>query len=235
MSEPSYPVGLVVEVAYPMFSVTLHLEAIDRIRFVIADGPFAREETVETQVVDLGNNLFAVSWQEADRATVVNVQNFDAGIVNSYATLPDGTLLRNEGKMTVRRNAGAIGDHSPHRNKALVIDAMTSLFQRHDAGSVERLYAADYRQHNPMIPQGREALRAIVENLDKSVFYEPGIVLAQGDMVAIHGRIRGWAPAPQIVVDLFRIQDGKLAEHWDVLQQEVGSASGAMFDPAEGK
>ncbi|WP_088345282.1 MULTISPECIES: nuclear transport factor 2 family protein [Rhodomicrobium] len=230
-----YPVGLVVDVSHPMFGVTLHLEAADRIRFVIADGPYAREEVVETQVVDLGNNIFAVSWQEADRATVVNVQDFDAGIVHSYATLPDGTLLRNTGTMTVREKADAISDHAPRRNKALVVEAMTALFQRHDAGSVERFYASDYRQHNPMIPQGREALRTIVENLDKSVFYEPGIVVAQADMVAIHGRIRGWAPEPQIVVDLFRIRHGKLAEHWDVLQREVVSASDPMFAPAEGK
>jgi predicted SnoaL-like aldol condensation-catalyzing enzyme len=228
-----YPVGLVVDVSYPMFDVRLHLEAINRIRFAIAEGPYAREETVETQVVDLGSNLFAVSWQEANGATVVNVQDFDAGTVHSYATLSDKTLLRNEGKMTFRKNADAISDDSPRRNEALVIEAMKALFQRHDAGSVERLYAADYRQHNPMIPQGREALRMIVANLDKSVFYEPGIVVAQRDMVAIHGRIRGWASEPQIVIDLFRIKGGKLAEHWDVLQPEVGNAPVPMFDPAE--
>lgn len=38
--------------------------------------------------------------------------------------------------------------------------------------------------------------------------YEPGLVVAEGDFVAIHGRIRGWAEAPQGVVDLFRIEDG---------------------------
>ena len=64
MHSVPYPVGLVVDVSYPVFTVTLHLEAINRIRFVIADGPFAREETVTTEVVDLGNNSFVVSWQE---------------------------------------------------------------------------------------------------------------------------------------------------------------------------
>jgi predicted SnoaL-like aldol condensation-catalyzing enzyme len=230
-----YPVGLVVDVTYPMFQVTLHLEAIDRIRFVIDRGPFAREETVETQVVDLGNNLFAVSWQEADRATVVNVQDFDAGIVNSYATLPDGTLLRNRGQMTFRERPEAIGDHSPRRNAALVVEAMVALFQRHDADAIERLYAVDYRQHNPGMPGGRDTLRKVVESLDASVFYEPGMVVAQADRVAIHGRIRGWGPEPQVVVDLFRVRGGRLAEHWDVLQPEAASVSSPMFDPNEGK
>ena len=125
------------------------------------------------------------------------------------------------------------------RNKALVLDAMTSLFQRHDPDAVERLYASDYVQHNPDIPQGREALAKLVAQLPSAVFYEPGLIVAEGDFVAIHGRIRGWAPKTQIVVDIFRIQDGRLAEHWDVLQDEApaeASSSGlAMFAADEGE
>lgn len=122
-------------------------------------------------------------------------------------------------------------------NKALVLEAMTSLFQHHDPYAVERLYAPDYIQHNADIPQGREALAGLVAQLPPEVFYEPGLIVAEGDFVAIHGRIRGWAPKTQIVVDIFRIEDGRLAEHWDVLQDEVPeetSGSGlAMFSPDE--
>ena len=123
------------------------------------------------------------------------------------------------------------------RNKALVLEAMTALFQRKDPLAVDRLYAADYVQHNPDIPQGRAALAKLVAQLPSAVFYEPGMIIAEGDYVAIHGRIQGWAPKPQVVVDIFRIQDGRLAEHWDVLQDEVAvgaSSSGiAMFAPNE--
>lgn len=122
-------------------------------------------------------------------------------------------------------------------NKALVLEAMTALFQRHDASAVERLYALDYIQHNPGIPQGRDALAKLVEGLPSTVYYEPGLIIAEGDFVAIHGRIRGWAPNPQIAIDIFRIADGRLAEHWDVLQDEApaeGATSGlAMFSPDE--
>jgi len=114
---------------------------------------------------------------------------------------------------------------------------MTSLFQRRDASAVERLYAPNYIQHNPGIPQGREALAALVPGLPNSIYYEPGLIVAEGDFVAIHGRIRGWAAKPQVVVDLFRIEGGQLAEHWDVLQDEVPAAAAvaglAMFDPDE--
>ncbi|KAA0697017.1 nuclear transport factor 2 family protein [Halopseudomonas laoshanensis] len=139
------------------------------------------------------------------------------------------------GSLTVKGPADLITDERPHRNKALVLEAMTSLFQRHDVSAVERLYAADYIQHNPTIPQGREALQALVASLSPDVYYEPGRMIAEGDYVAIHGRIRGWAEAPQIVVDIFRVDGGKLAEHWDVLQEEVLAAEAAgqvsMFEP----
>lgn len=124
-------------------------------------------------------------------------------------------------------------------NKALVLEAMTALFQRHDPLAVKRLYAPDYIQHNPGIPQGRKALAKLVAQLPPAVFYEPGLIIAEGDFVAIHGRIRGWAPEAQIAVDIFRIEDGLLAEHWDVLQDEapveVSKAGLAMFSPDEGE
>lgn len=123
------------------------------------------------------------------------------------------------------------------RNKALVLEAMTSLFQRKDPLAVERLYAAGYIQHNPTIPQGSEALAKLVAQLPSAVFYEPGLMIAEGDYVAIHGRIRGWAANPQVVVDIFRIENGRLAEHWDVLQDETpveaAKAGIAMFSPDE--
>lgn len=63
-------------------------------------------------------------------------------------------------------------------------------------------------------------------------------MVAEGNFVAIHGRIRGWADVPQVVVDLFRIEGGKLAEHWDVLQNDVPATAtiggASMFDPDEG-
>lgn len=120
-------------------------------------------------------------------------------------------------------------------NRALVLEAMTALFQRKDAAAVERLYAINYIQHNPGIPQGREALAQLVAQLPADVYYEPGLVIAEGAYVAIHGRIRGWAAKPQIVVDIFRVENGRLAEHWDVLQDEVArrEPGTAMFSPGK--
>jgi predicted SnoaL-like aldol condensation-catalyzing enzyme len=237
MALDRFPVGLEMHVSYPGFEVHLRLLSVERLEFEIKEGPLARVETVDIQVQSLGNSLFAVSWQEKHGATVTNVQDFDRGVIHSFATLPDGQFLRMTGRLAITRPADRMADDRPHRNRALVLDAMTSLFQRHDASAVDRLYVDDYIQHNPNIPQGRDALRRVVETLSPSVHYEPGLIIAEGDLVAIHGRIRGWAEVPQIVIDIFRIEGGKLAEHWDVLQNEVPVASGAaglsMFDPEE--
>lgn len=237
MSLHRFPVGLEMNVSYPDFQVSLTLLSVTQLRFEIKEGPFARTEIVDIQVVPLGNSIFVLSWQEKDGATVTNVQDYDRGLIYSCATLPGSQFLRMTGTFAITRTADSASDDRPQRNKALVLDAMTSLFQRHDATAVERLYASDYIQHNPEIPQGRDALQVLVADLSPAVCYEPGLIVAEGDLVAIHGRIRGWADTPQVVVDLFRIEGGRLAEHWDVLQNEVPATDAlggvSMFDPGE--
>lgn len=237
MTTDLFPVGQEMDVSYPNFAVSLTLMSSKQLKFEIKEGPFARTEIVDIEVRSLGNSVFAVSWQEKDGATVTNIHDFDHGIVHSFATLPDMQFLRMTGTIDITRPADRVADDRPHRNRALVLEAMTSLFQRHDASAVDRLYTEDYIQHNPNIPQGRTALRDIVGFLSPAVCYEPGLMIAEGDLVAIHGRIRGWAEAPQIAIDIFRVEGGRLAEHWDVLQNEVPAAAGvaslAMFDPDE--
>ena len=238
MSPERFPVGLEIDVSYPNFRVSLTLLSTTQLRFQIKDGPFAHTEVVDIHVVPLGNSLFAVSWQEKDGATVTNVQDYDRGLIHSHATLADGQFLRMSGTFVVTQPAARVLDDRPQHNKALAREAMIALFQRRDASAVERFYAPNYVQHNPNIPQGRDALRDLVANLTDAVYYEPGIIVAEGDFVALHGRIRGWADVPQVVIDLFRVENGKLAEHWDVLQNEVPLTAAlggmSMFNPDEG-
>ena len=78
---------------------------------------------------------------------------------------------------------------------------------------------------------GTEGLRG---PLPEGFKYEIGAVAGEGDMVFVHGRYTGFAPVPLVAVDIFRVVDGKLAEHWDVLQaEEQQTASGRpMFEPS---
>jgi predicted SnoaL-like aldol condensation-catalyzing enzyme len=90
-------------------------------------------------------------------------------------------------------------------------------FRRTDPTVIDRLFSADYRQHNPQIPNGPAAIKALLENLSRDFRYEPGLVMAEGDYVSIHGRYIGWEPKRMIAVDIFRVANGKIAEHWDVM------------------
>ena len=107
-------------------------------------------------------------------------------------------------------------------NKKLVSDAMHELFIAKDAEKAVRLYfGSPYLQHNPMIADGADDLPAVVKSLPENFRYEPGIIVADGDIVMIHGRYTGWGPKPLVTVDIFRVKDGKLVEHWDVMQEDV--------------
>lgn len=114
-----------------------------------------------------------------------------------------------------------------------VVTAITELFIDRDLTAIDRYWAEDYIQRNPMFPSGRAVIREAFANLPPAFKYEIGMVIAEGDLVAIHGRYSGLGPKPLIAVDIFRVEDGKIAEHWDVLQEEVlETASGnPMFEP----
>ena len=114
--------------------------------------------------------------------------------------------------------AGPVQDE----NKKLVRDAMHELFVTRDAAKAVRLYfGTPYLQHNPMIPDGAEDLPKVVASLPANFKYEPGVIVADDDLVMIHGLYTGWGPKPLVTVDIFRVKDGKLVEHWDVMQENV--------------
>ena len=117
--------------------------------------------------------------------------------------------------------------NSTDANKALVLAGIKGVFIDRDPAVLDRLFSEDYRQHNPQIPNGTAAIKGLLEKLPADFKYEPGLVLAEGDYVAIHGRYVGWGPKPMVAVDLFRVANGRIAEHWDVLQEEVPAAQSA--------
>lgn len=112
-------------------------------------------------------------------------------------------------------------------NKALVLAAITGVFVDRDPSVLDRLFSQDYQQHNPQIPNGTAAIRSVMANLAKDFRYEAGFVAAEGDIVMVHGRYTGWGPKPMVAVDIFRVVDGKVAEHWDVMQEEIPAAQSA--------
>jgi predicted SnoaL-like aldol condensation-catalyzing enzyme len=112
-------------------------------------------------------------------------------------------------------------------NKALVLAGIKGVFIDRDPTVLDRLFSDNYRQHNPQIPNGIAAIKALLGKLPPDFKYEPGLVLADRDYVTIHGRYLGGGPKPMVVVDIFRVANGKIAEHWDVMQEEVPAAQSA--------
>jgi predicted SnoaL-like aldol condensation-catalyzing enzyme len=122
------------------------------------------------------------------------------------------------------------------RNKTLVLDAFDTLFNRRDYDAAETFWYPNYIQHSAHIEPGREGLFNLVRSLPSTLKYEAGTIVAEGDFVIVHGRFSGFgAPVNWIAADILRIEDGLLAEHWDVIQDEVTRAQSKSKAPMFGE
>lgn len=73
------------------------------------------------------------------------------------------------------------------------------------------------RPDSSAAPDGPEGLRGLVGSLTDDVRHEVARVIAEGDLVAVHGVYYGFGPDPMVAFDLFRVADGKIVEHWDIV------------------
>ncbi|HMG05622.1 MAG TPA: nuclear transport factor 2 family protein [Chthoniobacterales bacterium] len=111
------------------------------------------------------------------------------------------------------------------KNKALVLDAFDTLFNKRDYVAAERFWSPNYIQHSAHIEPGRDGLFNLIRSAPDTLRYEYQLIVAEGDYVIVHGRFSGHGPpVPWIAADIVRIENGRLAEHWDVLQDEVTKA-----------
>lgn len=130
-------------------------------------------------------------------------------------------------------------------NKALVIEAFHTLFNRRDYEAAQRFWSPDYIQHSAHIAPGRDGLFDLIKTMPPDFRYEHQLAVAEGDHVILHGRFsRIGQPTNWVVIDIVRVAGGQLAEHWDVIQDEAtgeqslsglpmfGNAFPARPDPA---
>jgi predicted SnoaL-like aldol condensation-catalyzing enzyme len=111
-------------------------------------------------------------------------------------------------------------------NKALVLAAFDTLFNKRDYAAAERFWSPHYVQHSAHIEPGRDGLLNLIKGLPPTLKYEPGTIVAEGDFVIVHGRFSGFGlPVNWIAADILRIENGRLVEHWDVIQDEATRAS----------
>src|SRR5438445_8379353 len=119
------------------------------------------------------------------------------------------------------------------RHKALALEAFDALFNRRDFEAAERYWSPGYVQHSAGIGPERDGLFALVHAVHCQ--YESGLAVAEGDYVMVHGRYSGGGRPTRIVVDILRIADGRLAEHWDVVQDEPMKADSKSGLPMFGE
>ncbi|WP_158817459.1 alpha/beta fold hydrolase [Methylocapsa sp. S129] len=131
--------------------------------------------------------------------------------------------------------ARAASEATPERNKALVLEAFDTLFNKRDYAAAERYWSDHYIQHSAHISPGRDGLFNLVRTAPSTLKYENHVIAADGDYVIAHGRFSGnGRPVAWVAADIVRIEDGKLAEHWDVLQDEVTRAQSLSGRPMFG-
>ena len=107
-------------------------------------------------------------------------------------------------------------------NKALVLEAFDTLFNRRDYAAAERYWSPSYVQHSAHIAPGRDGLFNLIKSMPPTLKYEPGTIVADGEFVIVHGRFSGFGkPVNWVAADIVRVKDGILIEHWDVIQDEV--------------
>ena len=120
------------------------------------------------------------------------------------------------------RDGRACATAAEEPNKAFVLEAFDTLANRRDYAAAERFWSPDYIQHSAHIPPGRDGLFNLVKASPPDRRYENGLIVANGDYVMLHGRLSNTGLAANgITVDIVRLEDGLIAEHWDVVQDEA--------------
>ncbi|EEL61736.1 pyruvate kinase [Bacillus cereus] len=115
------------------------------------------------------------------------------------------------------------------KNKKMVVDFYNEVFNKHNIDIIPKYVSEDYKQHNPFVADGRKAFmdffkEDFVKNPNSSA--EIKRVVAEGDTVALHVHSRTNSQDKGVaIVDIFRIKDGKIVEHWDVIQEIQNEAA----------
>jgi predicted SnoaL-like aldol condensation-catalyzing enzyme len=124
---------------------------------------------------------------------------------------------------------------TPEQNKAIVLAAFDTLFNKRDYAAAEAFWSDRYIQHSAHIAPGRDGLFDLIRSAPPTLRYENQLILAEGDYVIAYGRFSGnGRPVAWIAADVVRFADGKLAEHWDVLQDEATEAQSVSGLPMFG-
>lgn len=134
--------------------------------------------------------------------------------------------------LSIIYGVSAMAQDESQQNKQLLVNFANEVFVKKDLTLLQRYLREDYIQHNPLVPQGLSGFQQFFADWFKAVpdwHYRLEKIVAEGDTVWAYGVYSGtqqgdWLGIPATgkqysihAVDIFRIENGKLAEHWDVM------------------
>jgi predicted SnoaL-like aldol condensation-catalyzing enzyme len=115
---------------------------------------------------------------------------------------------------------------------------LDDVFNKKDISAVDKYVGSVYLQHNPLVPDGPDALRSFAAQFTSETKVEFGASAAVGDLVWFNTRYTAVpGEADSVAVDVMRFENGKIVEHWDFLQADVAAsktASGRPMFPIQG-
>jgi len=127
------------------------------------------------------------------------------------------------------------------RNKRIVLEAFDALFNKRDYVKAKTYWSPDYIQHASHLAPGRDGLFDVVRSAPDTMGHEAGLIMAEGDFVMVHsrfgndGRPDDLGSYPRwVAVDILRLENGVLVEHWDVIQPEATSKTSLSGFPMFG-
>src|SRR5438128_11034148 len=121
---------------------------------------------------------------------------------------------------------------TPAKNKAIVLEAFETLFNKRYYAAAERFWSPNYIQHSAHIAPGRDGLFELVRRLPDTLKYEHDMIVAEGNFVIVHGRFSGFgAPASWIAADILVIEEGVLVEQWDVIEDDAARGQSKSGNP----
>jgi predicted SnoaL-like aldol condensation-catalyzing enzyme len=173
-----------------------------------------KEKAIRVVVLNVGvGAMFIASFASHALPDFANAQS------NNWTSMqPQGVQGTQGVQNTTANNYTGLEE----KNKALVLKAFDTLFNQRDYVAAEQYWSPKYIQHSAHISSGREGLFNLIKSSPPTLKYEPGMIVANGDLVIVHGRYSGLAQSANwIVADIVRIKDGVFVEHWDVIQDEV--------------
>src|SRR6202023_298390 len=142
---------------------------------------------------------------------------------------------RKAGASSPHQKATAMTKTTSEHNKELLLEAFDTLFNKRDYAAAERFWSPNYIQHSAHIEPRRDGLFNLIKSTPPTLKYEPGVIVAEGDFVIIHGRFSGFGlPVNWIAADIIRMKDGILLEHWDVIQDEATKEQSKSGNPMFG-